>query len=142
MTALQVAKQECANCDSAGNCAGVGIRDDGSLYRFRREREKCWLAPGPDGAIARCPYFEECVAPAANERLRNAATAEQRIRAKSFADGVREYEMAVLPAPVSAKFRCASAGCRRTVLRPTRFCPKHGENRSRTAENANFAHSR
>ena len=89
MTALQVAKQECANCDSAGNCAGVGIRDDGSLYRFRREREKCWLAPGPDGAIARCPYFEECVAPAANERLRNAATAEQRIRAKSFADGVR-----------------------------------------------------
>ena len=39
MTALQVAKEECANCDSAGNCAGIGIRDDlvfiGSAVRAR-----------------------------------------------------------------------------------------------------------
>ena len=132
MTALQVAKAECANCDGAGNCSGVGIADDLSCYMFRQPG-KCYLAEQP---------IKQCVAPAANARLRNAATAEQRIRAKSFAEGVREYEMAVLPAPVSAKFRCASAGCRRTVLRPARFCPKHGENGSRTAENANFAHSR
>ena len=36
MTALQVAKVECANCDSAGNCAGVGIADDLSCYTFRQ----------------------------------------------------------------------------------------------------------
>jgi hypothetical protein len=138
MTALQAAKAECANCDGAGNCAAVSIADDLSCYMFRTPG-KCYLA---EQSIKRCVYFEQYVAPAANERLRNAATAEQRIRAKSLAAGVREYEMAVLPAPVSAKFRCASAGCRRTVLRPARFCPKHGENGSRTAENANFAHSR
>lgn len=138
MTVLQVAKAECANCDGAGNCSGVGIADDLSCYMFRQPG-KCYLAEQP---IKQCAYFEQCVAPAANARLRNAATAEQRTRAKSFGDGVREYEMAVLPAPVSAKFRCASAGCRRTVLRPARFCRKHAENGSRTAENTNFAHSR
>ena len=73
MTALQVAKEECANCDSAGNCAGIGIRDDLSLYRFRSEG-KCWLAPDAEGTIGRCPHFEECVAPLAQSRARAAVT--------------------------------------------------------------------
>jgi hypothetical protein len=138
MTALQVAKHECANCDSAANCTGIGIADDLSLYRFRQSG-RCYLAEQP---IKRCVYFEECVAPAANARLRNAVTAEQRRNAKRFADGVRDYEVRLQAKPVSARFHCASAGCRRTVLRPDRFCHKHSENGSRSEGNRNFAHSR
>ena len=119
MTPLQVAKAECANCDSAGNCAGVGIRDDGSLYRFRREGEKCWLAPGPDGAIARCPYFEECVAPLAKKRAQAASTQEQQHAAASLADGVRAYEGAVMPALTIKYAKCKR--CQQTVYPPKRL---------------------
>jgi hypothetical protein len=138
MTSLQVAKCECANCDSTGNCSGVAIADDLSCYLFRRPG-KCYLAEQP---IRPCTYFEQCVAPAAKARLREATTQEQKRAAASLADGVSEYELAVMAVPVSAKFRCASNGCRRTVRRPARYCPKHGKNGSRTAEIANFAHSR
>jgi hypothetical protein len=122
MTALQVAKQECANCDSAGNCAGIGIRDDGSLYRFRREREKCWLAPGPDGAIARCPYFEQCVAPLAKAREREAKTQEQKRAAERLVKGVHAYEMAVMSVPTAKYAKCK--GCNRRVYPPKRLCGK------------------
>jgi hypothetical protein len=47
MTALQVAKAECANCDRAGNCAGVGIADDLSSYMFRQPGT-CYLAEQPN----------------------------------------------------------------------------------------------
>jgi hypothetical protein len=137
MTPLQVAKEECANCDSAGNCAGIGIADDLSLYRFRPPG-KCYLAEEP---IKPCPYFEQCLAPLAQARLRNAATVEQRPNAMRLAGGVRDYELRLRVKPVSAKFHCASDGCRRTVLRPAKFCAKHTENGSQTAGNRNFAHS-
>jgi len=136
MTAIKVAKEECANCDSAGNCAGIGIADDLSLYRFRQPG-RCYIAEGQ-----RCIYFEQCVAPLAQARLREAQTSEQRANARRLADGVRDYEARLEAKPVSAEFRCASKGCRRTVLRPARFCHKHSESRSRTASNTNFAHSR
>jgi hypothetical protein len=122
VTPLQLAKAECANCDSVGNCAGIGIRDDGSLYRFRREGEKCCLAPGPDGAIARCPYFEECVAPLAKARARNAATQEQKHAAASLAQGVRVYEKAVMPVPTVKYAKCKR--CPRTVHPPKRLCER------------------
>ena len=138
MTALQVAKAACANCDSAGNCAGVGIADDLSSYVFRQPGT-CYLAEKP---IKQCAYFEQCVAPLAKARLREATTQELKHAASSLADGVSEYELAVMAVPVSAKFRCASNGCRRTVRRPARYCPKHGKNGSRTAEIAHFAYSR
>jgi hypothetical protein len=138
MTALQVAKAECANCDSAGNCAGVDIADDLSSYVFR-EPGICYLAEKP---IKRCAYFEQCVAPLAKARLREATTQELKHAASNLADGVSEYELAVMAVPVSAKFRCASNGCRRTVRRPAKYCPKHGKNGSRRAEIAHFAHSR
>ena len=70
MTAFQVAKAECVNCDAAGTCAGIGIADDLSLYRFRQEG-KCYLAEQP---IKRCVHFEQCVVPLAQARLRSAAT--------------------------------------------------------------------
>jgi hypothetical protein len=130
MTALQVARAECANCDSAGNCAGVGIRDDVSLYRFRREGEKCWLAPGPDGAIARCPYFEECVAPLAKARARNAATQEQKHATARLAEGVRAYEAAVVPVPTVKYAKCKGSGCQRDVIAPKRLCEQCAKKRT------------
>jgi hypothetical protein len=138
MTALQVAKAECANCDSAGSCAGVGIADDLSSYVFRQPGT-CYLAEKP---IKRCAYFEQCVAPLAKARVREATTQELKCAASSLADGVSEYDLAVMAVPVSAKFRCASNGCRRTVRRPAKYCPKHGKNGSRTEEIVYFAHSR
>jgi hypothetical protein len=133
MTALQVAKQECANCDSAGNCSGIGIRDDGSLYLFRREGEKCWLAPGPDGAIARCPYFEECVAPLAKARARNAATQEQKRAVASLVEGLQAYEAAVLPVATAKYAKCK--GCPRDVIAPKRFCPGCAQRRKLQSNN-------
>jgi hypothetical protein len=128
VTALQVAKAECANCDGAGNCSGVGIADDLSCYMFRQPW-KCYLAEQP---IKQCAYFEQCVAPAANARLRNAATAEQRTRAKSFGDGVREYEMAVMPVPTVKYAKCKS--CHRRVHAPKRLCGHCARNRTLTAK--------
>jgi len=138
MTALQLAKAECANCDSAGNCAGVGIADDLSSHLFRQPG-KCYLAEQP---IKRCAYFEHCVAPLAKARLREATTQEQKCAASNLAVGVSEYELAVMAVPVSAKFRCASIGCRRTVRRPARYCSKHAQSGSRTGGNVDFVHSR
>jgi hypothetical protein len=68
VTPVQVAKAECANCDSAGNCSGIGIANDLSCYMFRQPG-KCWLAPDEHGQIKRCRYFEECVAPLAKKRV-------------------------------------------------------------------------
>ena len=128
MTPLQVAKQECANYEGAGTCVGVGIRDDGSLYRFRREGGKCWLAPGPDGAIARCPYFEECIAPLAKARARNAATEEQKRAAARLVEGVQAYEAAVLPVPTAKYAKCK--GCQRDVIAPKRLCEQCAKKRT------------
>ena len=64
MTALQVAKTECANCDSAANCFGVGIADDLSCYMFRQPG-KCYLAEQP---VKRCAYFEQYVVPLVKKR--------------------------------------------------------------------------
>jgi hypothetical protein len=143
VTPLQVAKQECANCDSAGNCSAVGIRDDGSLYLFRREGEKCWLAPGPDGAIARCPYFEQCIAPLAQARLRNAGTTEQKHAARRLAEGVLAYEKATFDTTTAKYAKCK--GCQRDVIAPKRFCPScakrrklQSNNRSRIRKNRAF----
>ena len=125
MTPLQVAKAECANCDSAGNCAGIGFADNGSLYRFRQPG-KCWLAPDEHGQIKRCQYFEQCVAPLAQARLRNAATIEQRRNATRLAEGVRRYEMAVMPAPAVKFAKCKR--CQRQVHPPKRLCERCAKN--------------
>jgi hypothetical protein len=125
VTALQVAKAECANCDGAGNCAGVGIAGNLSCYTFRQPG-KCWLAPDDDRKIKRCQYFEECVAPLAKKRTQAAVTHEQRCAAASLAEGVRAYEMAVMPVP-SVKFaKCKS--CHRRVLWPRRLCEQCARN--------------
>jgi hypothetical protein len=125
MTALQVAKAECANCDSAGNCAGVGIADDLSGYMFRRPG-KCWLAPDENGKIKSCDYFEQCIVPLAKNRSQAAATQEQRRAAAGLAEGVYAYEMAVMPVPTIKFAKCRS--CHRRVPAPKRLCEQCARN--------------
>jgi len=105
MTALQLAKAECANCDSPGNCAGVGIAEDLSSYMFRQPG-KCYLAEQP---IKRCVYFEQCVAPLPKKRAQPASTQEQQRATASLSEGVRAYEMAVMPGPTVKRLPSAKA---------------------------------
>jgi hypothetical protein len=125
MTPIQVAKAECANCDSAGNCAGIGFADNGSLYRFRQPG-KCWLAPDEHGQIKRCQYFEQCVAPLAKKRVQAASTQEQQHAAASLAEGVHAYEKAVMPVPTIKFAKCKR--CQRQVYPPKRLCEQCAKN--------------
>jgi hypothetical protein len=122
MTALQLAKAECANCDSAGSCTGVGIAEDLSSYMFRQPG-KCYLAEQP---IKRCVYFEQCVAPLAKKRAQPASTQEQQRAAASLSEGVRAYEMAVMPGPTVKFAKCKS--CHRRVRAPKRLCERCARN--------------
>ena len=136
MTALQAAKAECDNCDSIGNCSGIGIRIEPNgnikLYRFRSEG-KCWLVPDVKGRIARCPHFEECVAPIAQSRARSAVTQEQKCAAAKLAEGVRAYELAVMSPPTAKYAKCK--GCQKDVIAPKRFCPICAKQRKLQANN-------
>jgi hypothetical protein len=123
MTPIQVAKAECANCDSAGNCAGIGIADDLSCYMFRQPG-KCYLAAQP---VKRCIYFEECVAPLAQARSREANTQERKHAAQRLTEGVRAYEMAVMSVPTAKYGKCK--GCQRDVIAPKRLCGQCAKNR-------------
>jgi hypothetical protein len=119
MTPLQAAKAECDNCDGAGNCAGIGISDDLSLYRFRSEG-KCWLALDGESKIGRCTHFQEWIAPLVQSRMRAAVTQEQKRAAAKLAEGVHAYEMAVMPVPTAKHAKCK--GCQQNVVAPKRFC--------------------
>jgi hypothetical protein len=124
MTALQVAKAECANCDSAGQCAGVGVGDDLSSYMFRQPGE-CYLTERP---IRRCVYFEQCVVPLVKKRAQAAVTHEQRRAAARLAGGVHAYELAVMPVPITKYGKCKT--CHRRVNAPKRLCEKCATNRT------------
>ena len=129
MTPLQVAKQECANCDNASNCAGIGIRDDLSCYTFRTPG-KCYLAEQP---IKRCVYFEQCVAPLAQARAREAKTQEQKHAAQRLAEGVLAYEKATFDATTAKYAKCK--GCPRDVIAPKRLCPSCAKRRKLQSNN-------
>ena len=58
MTPLQAAKAHCANYEPDGSCLGIAFRDDLSMRRFRKERQRCLLQT-PEA----CPYFEQVVLP-------------------------------------------------------------------------------
>ena len=122
MTAIQIAKAECANCDSVGNCSGVGIADDLSCYIFRQPG-KCYLGEHP---IKRCAYFEQCVAPLAKKRAQAASTHEQQRAAASLAEGVHAYEMTVMSVPTVKYAKCKS--CHRRVSAPKRLCEQCARN--------------
>ena len=125
MTPFQVAKAECANCDSSGYCSGIGIADGLRCYMFRQPG-KCWLASDDQGQIKRCQYFEECVAPLAKKRAQAASTQEQQHGAADLADGVRAYEAAVMPALTIKYAKCKR--CQQTVYPPKRLCARCAKN--------------
>jgi hypothetical protein len=131
MTPLQVAKAECDNCDSAGNCSGIGIliEPNGNIkpYRFRNEG-RCWLASDVGDMIRRCAHFEECIAPLVTSRARAAVTQEQKHSAAGLVEGVHAYEMAVMPVPTAKHAKCK--GCRKSVIAPKRLCEQCAKNRT------------
>ena len=139
MTPLQVAKAECANCDSAGNCSGIGIANDLSCYMFRRPG-KCWLAPDEHGQIKRCRYFEECVAPLAKKRAQAASAQEQSKVAARLAEGVHAYEAAVMPVPTVKFGKCKR--CQRTVHPPKRLCEPCAKNSTLKSKRQYWAKTR
>ena len=58
MTALQLARTECANHESGGTCLGVDIRSDGSQVMMSHAGQRCLVATGE-----RCRYYEDTVLP-------------------------------------------------------------------------------
>lgn len=57
MTPLQFAREQCANFEYDGSCAGIGIKHDGLIFMFGI-KPACLLASKQP-----CRYFEECVLP-------------------------------------------------------------------------------
>jgi hypothetical protein len=147
VTSLQAAKAECDNCDSIGNCSGIGIRiepnGDLKLYRFREEG-RCWLLPDAGGNIKRCEHFEGIVIATAENRARAAVTQEHKYAAAKLTEAVHAYEMAVMPVPTAKHAKCK--GCQQNVIAPKRFCPRctkrrklQSNNRSRMRKTAAVA---
>jgi hypothetical protein len=58
MTPLQAAKAHCANYQPNASCLAIALKDDLSIYHFRKEGLPCALH-----ACEACPYFEEIVLP-------------------------------------------------------------------------------
>ena len=58
MTPLQAAKALCANYQPDQSCLAIALRDDLSMYRFRKEGLPCLLK-----TCEACPYFEQTVLP-------------------------------------------------------------------------------
>jgi hypothetical protein len=131
MTPLQLAKAECANCDGSGNCQGIGIKDDLSLYQFRQSG-RCYLAPDKKGKIQACRCFEECVLPMLPKL-------EPHIQGRSPQQiaGMREaghaYEMAVMPIPTARYAKCR--GCQQNVTAPKRLCSRCAKRRKLQSNN-------
>ena len=114
MTPLQVAKAECANCDAAGNCQGIGIRDDLSLYLFRQPG-RCYLADKP---IRRCAYFEETLIPLP-ERMEK-GDARQNKRIKDYQQSVFDYKRQLAISQNGFYRKCRDCGER--ISRSRIFC--------------------
>jgi hypothetical protein len=78
MTPLRAAKAHCANYQQDGSCLGIALRDDLSMYRFRKEGLPCLLCSGE-----RCASFEEIIVPMRPELPG---------QAKSLASAVNAYQ--------------------------------------------------
>lgn len=118
MTPLQLAKEHCANYQSDGSCLGIGIHNDGSLFRFKPEGQPCVLSP----PLKRCAYFENVVL------MRSPADepcpAPARVLNDQFAEGLRLYAAATNEhLPVTQKGQRLCRLCRqRTVEPPKQLC--------------------
>jgi hypothetical protein len=123
MTPLQLAKAECANCDCNGNCQGVGIRDDLSLYFFRVPG-RCYLADKP---IQRCTYFEETIHPLP-ERMEK-GDAKQNKRIADYQQAVFNYKRQLAISQNGFYRKCRDCG--KQIPRSRIFCPECAGKRTR-----------
>ena len=111
MTPLQFAKEECSNYEATGACAGIGIRNDGSLYSFGR-KARCVLSEK-----RRCGFFEECVLPA----MQDTSTLVGQQRAKEHAEAVKIYAWygnQQLPESLKSSSGRVCPSCRKRELEP------------------------
>jgi len=117
MTPRQAARAHCANYLSDGSCLGIDHRDDGSIYRFRKEGLACvFLEAGCEG----CLYFEQTVLP-------------------QFPASVAEEYHKSLPADAKASLGLQHAtklclNCRKREVRPRqKYCALCAKMRKRIA---------
>src|SRR5215472_10312177 len=82
MTPPQAAKAHCDNYQSDNSRLGIRLKDDLSMYRFRKEGLPCLLCDGQ-----RCPHFEEIIIPMRMSR----ETAEAKERADKKEAAVNSY---------------------------------------------------
>ena len=123
MTPLAFAREQCANFENGGSCAGIGIKDDGSLFSFGR-KPACVLA-----VKARCQYFEECVLQMGIET----GTAAGAVRARHLAEARRLYAFDT-PGFSKKKGRRCIACKRREVEAHKRLCYECAEKRKKASK--------
>ena len=99
MTPRQLAEAHCANYQPGGWCLGAFYGDDGNILTPLHSLPECLLRK----PVTQCPYFEEYVLPMKLED-RNRDTQERK-RAE-FAEGVRQYRLAVAPDVVRRCRQC------------------------------------
>src|SRR5262245_44168879 len=126
MTLLGAAKAHCDNYQTDGSCLGIRIRDDLSLYRFRKEGLPCLLADRE-----RCPHFEEIVVP----MRMSYETPQATLRAKAKEAAVSAYLKLhkLITQKIEAKRECRE--CRRVGVNGNQlFCYKCSEKRHRASK--------
>lgn len=122
MTPLQFAKEQCANYQNDGTCAGIGIKDDGTIFMQGR-KPSCVL-----GLKQRCRYFEELVLPMDIEPCNATNVA----RAKEKQEAVRLYS-ADAPRIARASGRLCPQCRKREVEPPKRLCYSCAELNQKTS---------
>ena len=121
MTPPQAAKAHCDNYQSDNSRLGIRLKDDLSMYRFRKEGLTCLLCDGQ-----RCLHFEEIVVPMRMSR----ETAEATLRADKKDKAVNAYLRChkLIQTKSTAKKVCRT--CRRVEVEGSqKFCYKCGNNR-------------
>lgn len=109
MTALQLAKAECPNCDN-DKCLRVNIKDD-LTHAIMPGGKDCDLSRG-----VQCQYFERCILPLENISVD-----------KKIVEVCRNYRLANNILPETEKRKCPDCG---SILLPRkRYCPACAEHR-------------
>lgn len=123
MTPLQFAREQCANFENGGSCAGIGIREDGSLYMFGK-KAVCLLSNKD-----RCQYFEECVLPVHPYMQ----SSQGQVFAKHLAEARRMYSRMVPGFNRNPGRKCIACK-RREVEAYKRLCYECAEKRKKASK--------
>ena len=111
MTALILAHKHCSNF-SDGQCAGVDFRKNGSLFRFRKEGERCLLKDG-----RRCSFFETAVLPIRSRK----EWPDEEVR-KGFLVGAAQYDRDFIHDAPQTRIKRKCIRCGRTMWSAMQLC--------------------